>query len=217
MFGRTTAREQEQIYGQKSAGKLWPGHVGGQNALPLFSRIDIARKKLFHQIFNFSTSADESPYRAQDLPRIWVCAKNQRDLFCRHRPHRSWKLGWVSWRLFAKKSDQGWKQLPALSGIAQVYQELHKDKYLAGLLLSMLLEHLCWCVPIIITDTRRPVSYRVPTWSWASLDGKVIFDRSPPTRNIKIIEATTTPAGQNPLGQVRGGSITLEAQLNKQH
>lgn len=108
-------------------------------------------------------------------------------------------------------------KLPALSGIAQVYQELNKDKYLAGLWLSMLLEHLCWCVPSVITDTHRPVSYMAPTWSWASLGGKVIFDRSPPTRNIKIVEATTAPTGQDPLGQVRGGSITLEARLNKQH
>jgi hypothetical protein len=81
----------------------------------------------------------------------------------------------------------------------------------------MLLEHLCWCVPSTITDTYRPVGYRAPTCSWAGLDGQGVFDRSTPTRDVKILEANTTPAGQDPLGQVRSGSIMLEAQLNKQH
>jgi hypothetical protein len=118
-----------------------------------------------------------------------------------------------SQRHLARQRDK----LPALSGIAQLYQEKHKDKYLAGLWLSHLLEHLCWCVPNGAIESSRPSIYRAPTWSWASIDGKVTFDSFEiPPRQIKILKAITMPAGKDPLGQVREGQITLEAQINKQ-
>jgi Heterokaryon incompatibility protein (HET) len=109
-------------------------------------------------------------------------------------------------------------KLSALSGIAQLYYSRCKDKYLGGLWQVCLLEHLCWCVPSTATKTSRPSAYRAPTWSWASIDGQVTFDRLASWhREIKIIEATTTPAGEDPFGQLQDGSITLEARLSKQH
>jgi hypothetical protein len=119
-----------------------------------------------------------------------------------------------SQRYLSKEGDK----LPALSGIAQLYQEKHKDTYLAGIWLSRLLEHLCWCVPNDATESHRPSDYRAPSWSWASIDGKVVFDSHPGSiHNIKILEATTVPAGKDPLGQVREGSILFYAKMNEQH
>jgi hypothetical protein len=132
-------------------------------------------------------------------------------------------LGFDNWTRLVEDYSQRYltregDKLPALSGIAQLYQEKHKDTYLAGIWLSCLLEHLCWCVPNDVTESHRPSDYRAPSWSWASIDGKVVFDSLPnSTHCIKILEATTVPASKDPFGQVREGSITFYAKMNEQH
>lgn len=58
----------------------------------------------------------------------------------------------------------------AISGIAQNLKGFTKDQYYAGLSRHELEESLCW-------RTNEPhaglLSYRAPTWSWASIDGQV--------------------------------------------
>ncbi|KAH8666127.1 heterokaryon incompatibility protein-domain-containing protein [Ilyonectria robusta] len=71
-------------------------------------------------------------------------------------------------RRFTKYEDR----LVALSGIAQIYQNYTKDRYIAGLWASHLAYGLSW------GHERRPDSpkspnRRHPSWSWASHDGYI--------------------------------------------
>ena len=67
-------------------------------------------------------------------------------------------------------------KLPALSGLAQRRKQIRDGVYLAGLWQESLLHDLCWYYTMYKTDeffcqSRRPIHYRAPSWSWASLDG----------------------------------------------
>lgn len=73
-------------------------------------------------------------------------------------------------RQFTKYDDR----LVALSGIAQIYQNYTKDRYIAGLWASYLAYGLSW------GHERRPDSQkspnrRHPSWSWASHDGYIAW------------------------------------------
>lgn len=79
-------------------------------------------------------------------------------------------------------------KLPALSGLAQIYNETTRenDTYLAGVWQTFLHHGLCWYhviqepgsyivlkevpYPMGVGIGRRPRGFRAPSWSWASLD-----------------------------------------------
>jgi hypothetical protein len=73
-------------------------------------------------------------------------------------------------------------KLPALAGLAAASAEKTKDLYLNGLWMHGLPEGLLWSSPGLGFDSfnsksnfSAPNGYRAPTWSWASLDGKVEY------------------------------------------
>lgn len=70
-------------------------------------------------------------------------------------------------------------KLPALAAVAERYAEIAPvTEYLAGMWRQDLLLQCLWRVwdP---KKTRRPKSYRAPSWSWAALDGEV-YPWTPP-------------------------------------
>lgn len=104
-------------------------------------------------------------------------------------------LGWLQHvenfcsRQLSFESDR----LPALSGLAKKIQDASDDLYLAGLWRNFLIEDLCWrTTPFSesrqagpggfinhfgprLCRVTKPVAYRAPTWSWASLNGHIQF------------------------------------------
>jgi hypothetical protein len=116
-----------------------------------------------------------------------------------------------------KRTDK----LPAVSGIAQLFSSYFKDRYMAGLWY----EDLCRC----ITWHRQPgwywnhgkrvdslsassssLPYRAPTWSWASIDGEIMFCRFPFQEKILALSsAEIHPKGLDPFGQLRSGCISV--------
>ena len=68
-------------------------------------------------------------------------------------------------------------RLPAIAGLARQTETCKTGKYLAGLWEDSLAEDLLWRVdePLQGRPRRRPKSYRAPTWSWASVNGKAFF------------------------------------------
>jgi len=70
-------------------------------------------------------------------------------------------------------------KLPALYGLASLYQQSTNDVYRAGLWQSSIIGDLLWRTQYVQygnrVDFRRPQKYRAPSWSWASIDGNVIF------------------------------------------
>ncbi|KAJ4385962.1 hypothetical protein N0V85_007939 [Neurospora sp. IMI 360204] len=102
-----------------------------------------------------------------------------------------------SQRLLTKDTDK----LTALSGMAQFYQRNHfpHARYVAGLWSSRLEEELFWEVDDKL-GARRPAGYVAPSWSWASVNGRVSFRPKDPVwrfqsmRKKILAEAEKDPA-----------------------
>ena len=107
-------------------------------------------------------------------------------------------------------------KLPALSGLARQMSRIRPgDTYLAGLWSKDLPNNLLWGVT---SEGRRPPTYRAPSWSWASLDGRLgALDKSFNSRDgfCQILDASTTTSGLDPFGEVSGGFIKLCGQLKE--
>lgn len=101
-------------------------------------------------------------------------------------------------------------KLVAISGIARVVKEETHDQYLAGLWRKDMEFQLCWC-----PTRRRPqhMNYRAPSWSWASVDGMVASSTADKKHQYRhyahVVDAYTTQSGQDPMGKVSGGQITI--------
>jgi hypothetical protein len=113
-----------------------------------------------------------------------------------------------SWRCLTKSEDK----LIALSGMARVFRDFLGDEYLAGLWRSRILTELLWRVPY---DARRPLEYRAPTWSWASLDSNIDHYPSLHPRwengrdGCTVLEAQVVGLGSDTTGQVKGGHLRV--------
>jgi hypothetical protein len=72
-------------------------------------------------------------------------------------------------------------KLPALLGLAKLYQQATKKDYLAGLWKQTLLKDLLWKEQHLIYGNKvsrgYPSQYRAPSWSWASIDGNIAYLR----------------------------------------
>jgi len=105
--------------------------------------------------------------------------------------------------------------LPALAGLALEFAGLRPgDRYLAGLWEKSLLNDLAWCRDLSVTTNPRPVVYRAPSWSWASITQRVFFYSSLSEEEgarARVISANTTLAGPDARGEVEAGSIVLVA------
>jgi len=103
-------------------------------------------------------------------------------------------------------------KLPALSGIARLGYNETGDQYLAGLWMRQIEEQLCWRRWASEYIAKRP-PWRAPTWSWASINGKVFWHiRSEgvlETEYAHVLDASTTKYGHDSFGQVTSGVIRL--------
>jgi hypothetical protein len=109
-------------------------------------------------------------------------------------------------------------RLIALSGIAKTVQDTTNFEYLAGLWNYELLYQLCWRMATAKAGIRSTTSYIAPSWSWASVVGKVEDVLKYPgngTHWADVISAHTTPIADH-LGQVSAGSIQLRGLLAKE-
>lgn len=89
-----------------------------------------------------------------------------------NKRHGQWHriVEWYSYCSLTLEKDK----LPALAGIATMIQRQSHDDYFAGLWGHTFYEDLLW----VVADgfrSRRPMSPRAPSWSWASLDGAVTY------------------------------------------
>lgn len=72
-------------------------------------------------------------------------------------------------------------KLIALSGLANDMQNCLNDRYLAGLWERNLANDMMWCIQECKQEDKspsvRPTGYRAPSWSWAFVDGAIIYQR----------------------------------------
>jgi hypothetical protein len=106
-------------------------------------------------------------------------------------------------------------KLIAISALANEARRVLRDDYLAGIWRRQLEWELAWTARRN-ASLRRPTDYRAPTWSWASVDGDLRYTDYGDDKflMIDVLEARTTPAGQDDTGAVTGGFIRLRGSLH---
>ncbi|KAB8204018.1 hypothetical protein BDV34DRAFT_226761 [Aspergillus parasiticus] len=103
-------------------------------------------------------------------------------------------------------------RLPALATLARQFASPQTGKYLAGLWYAHLPSALFWSVQ---GPSKRPQLYRAPSWSWASVEGHIVFHHIKPVElPLKVLAAECIPAGSDTYGKVLEGYITVEGILH---
>ncbi|OCL11435.1 HET-domain-containing protein [Glonium stellatum] len=103
-------------------------------------------------------------------------------------------------------------KLPAVSGLAQYFAQYRKDSYVAGLWNNDLPTGLMWCNGHSrgSSSLLRPKRPRAPSFSWASLDGPIVFECDwTGTVEIKILDVAVQHSGSNRYGGLASGRILL--------
>jgi hypothetical protein len=103
---------------------------------------------------------------------------------------------------------------PALQGLAKLVPS-SMGRYLAGHWEFGLPHSLCW---IAYTPAENNLTeWRAPSWSWAAIQGgvswfKYVVDVGTWTIEscVTVLDATTTPKGDDPMGQLSSGAIVLK-------
>jgi hypothetical protein len=107
-------------------------------------------------------------------------------------------------------------RLPALSGLATRFSEALKAPYVAGIWKSdpFIWETLQWTTDWSAGNLLpKP---RAPSWSWASIDGRIVYDDViPGCDGVILLGAETQLLRSNPFGEVTGGFIRLKGVLLK--
>jgi hypothetical protein len=116
-------------------------------------------------------------------------------------------------------------KLVAFAGVAECFQKFFGGSYFAGLWENSLLLDLLWYkVSDEPLPRTRPTEYRAPSWSWASIDGRVQFqmlEHITKSSECKIIECEVLGCKVAPLsedmlfGQVATGTLILNGHLKE--
>jgi hypothetical protein len=114
------------------------------------------------------------------------------------------------WDYGPRRLTQPSDKLPAISGLARLFAERLDDEYVAGLWRESLIEGLLWQG----LQVHRVPKYRAPSWSWASVDGTPATGmRGKCEALADILDYKVELKGQNIFGEVKSGSIKLQAPL----
>jgi len=139
-------------------------------------------------------------------------------------PYDKWND--IGEQFMARSLTKDYDVLPALAGIARVFQNLLEDQYCAGLWKNDFLCSLGWrrnprypADNSTRFDPTRPSEYLAPSWSWASITGRQASISSnwktrdalkaSADRMAKIVRVSTVPKDADPFGRVVGGDLVL--------
>lgn len=104
-------------------------------------------------------------------------------------------------------------KLVALSGVARAIQNETGDQYFAGLWRRTLARELCWSA----TNPRERPEYRAPSWSWAAVDGPVLFLavvlKDVDTFYAHVRSVSVIHSGGTTLGAVLHGTLSLHCDM----
>jgi hypothetical protein len=113
-------------------------------------------------------------------------------------------------------------KLVALSGLAKRFMSILADVYVAGMWRKHLENTLLWCVFLkdqnVEAPPSRPVAYRAPTWSWASVDSVIRMETVNRGKMMMTVENVVLEhATDDTTGIVTGGWLDLVGQLRPMH
>ncbi|CZR67815.1 uncharacterized protein PAC_17714 [Phialocephala subalpina] len=108
-------------------------------------------------------------------------------------------------------------KLPAISGIASKTAKKVESEYLAGLWKTNIVHDLFWATKGVAT---KPKNYRAPSWSWASLDGRIVWPYwqhdskcAECIMRCTVLDVRTAPSGLDPYGAVKDGVLKVQGAL----
>ena len=119
--------------------------------------------------------------------------------------------------------------LPALSGLANAFQNLLRDEYCAGLWKSDIIRGMCWTLSRVPKRDFRAIKaglkerdnhHHLPSWSWASVIGGRVTnaledEQTWPFTTVeetaRILHVRTTPTNKDVLGQIAHAEIVIKA------
>ncbi|TQB73162.1 hypothetical protein MPDQ_006079 [Monascus purpureus] len=104
-------------------------------------------------------------------------------------------------------------KLIALAGITEEFHRVFEGRYLAGLWERNLPQELVWA----IANPQPPMrEYTAPSWSWASVKGKVMTFPWMTARDFEVLECQVDLATEQlPFGAVTGGYLKVKGVLKE--
>ncbi|RYP16163.1 hypothetical protein DL765_005300 [Monosporascus sp. GIB2] len=141
---------------------------------------------------------------------------------------------WLNWKEIVEEYTNrhltvGSDKLTAIAGIASLLDRLFEvegepiSNYIAGMWnVRFFTEYeLCWTVGNQPNGnpSRRPICYRAPSWSWASVDGKITYhykrnyDRTGDTQLAFVEDAKVVTVDGSATGPVESGWIKIRGPL----
>ena len=123
-----------------------------------------------------------------------------------------------SQRSLSNPSDK----LSALAGVAAVFHKIWGGSYYAGIWSQYIFQQLLWSFNPTFSDPEtypRPApQYRAPSWSWASIDGKLSMPQFPylETHGLEFVSCDITLAdAANPFGPILDGQLRLRGMVKE--
>lgn len=109
-------------------------------------------------------------------------------------------------------------KLLGISGLARQYasrNRLQPQDYIVGMWRNSLPHSLLWRSH---EGGKRPPKYRAPSWTWASIDGRVVSpapSQASKQTCLEVIEMSATMKHDDPLGLCEDGSIKVRGFMGK--
>ena len=109
-------------------------------------------------------------------------------------------------------------KLAAIGGVAKYIARLINDEYIAGFFRRSFLSHITWRrVPTYEESQHltRPAAWRAPSWSWASVDGRIEMHTIVPNETFARLQTVALASLDkgNPFGALTDGWVVLEGWL----
>lgn len=134
-----------------------------------------------------------------------------------HSPLQLWYHTLISGSYAKRNIGVSLDKLPAISALARLWSQYIPGPYLAGLWYHDLVMGLCW--RRTGSNIVKPVKYRCPSWSWASLECDVYWSAVANHVNdvtMVLVESTNIMlAGKDPFGRVSGGLLRINGHVGK--
>lgn len=138
--------------------------------------IHFCRNRIFFECRKGVWSEENEPLQEQDLVNSVLWGRGAIISFADLYQHWQLFLAEYCHRDLTVATDK----LPAIQSVAEEIKKVTGFEYLpfAGMWLHNLRSKLLWFV-VGVTDKSRPLRWRAPSWSWASVDGSLMFWQYP--------------------------------------
>ena len=103
-------------------------------------------------------------------------------------------------------------RLPAIAALAERMMLIRRgeDRYIAGMWKNTMLSDLSWYH--FGRSYSKPTS-TIPSWSWASIQGNVMWAETTPLPGIEVLEVQYTAIGPENIGEVVNAGIALRGRV----